>query len=98
MDDLTSKVAVVVGASSRIGFALAKAFAAEGMRVVLADVDVDNLKGAVDGSRAQASRATGALQPEHRCTNDRGNITNGQADLPRLPALLRFLTDEFEIF
>jgi len=39
MDSFEGKVAVVTGAASGIGLALARAFAAEGMRVVVADVD-----------------------------------------------------------
>jgi len=46
---LTGKVAVVTGAASGIGLALARAFAAEGMRLVLADVEEDALGEAVDG-------------------------------------------------
>jgi len=41
---LKSKVAVVTGAASGIGRALAQCFAAEGMRVVLADIEVDRLQ------------------------------------------------------
>jgi NAD(P)-dependent dehydrogenase (short-subunit alcohol dehydrogenase family) len=43
MDDLTGKVAVVTGGASGIGRALAMRFAAEGMRLVLADVEADVL-------------------------------------------------------
>ena len=39
MDALADKVAVVTGAANGIGFALCEAFAAEGMRVVMSDVD-----------------------------------------------------------
>lgn len=39
MDDLGEKVAVITGGGSGIGFAIARAFAAEGGRVVLADID-----------------------------------------------------------
>lgn len=44
MDRLEGKVAVVTGAASGIGRALAQRFATEGMNVVLADVAVDDLK------------------------------------------------------
>lgn len=39
MEELSGKVAVVTGGASGIGAALARGFAAEGMRLVLADVD-----------------------------------------------------------
>src|SRR5437588_695484 len=43
MDDLKDKVAVVTGAASGIGRAMAAAFARQGMRLVLADVAQDTL-------------------------------------------------------
>ncbi|MBI2704230.1 MAG: SDR family NAD(P)-dependent oxidoreductase [Actinobacteria bacterium] len=43
MEDLEGKVAVVTGAASGIGWALARRFGAEGMKVVLADVEEDAL-------------------------------------------------------
>ncbi len=47
------KVAVVTGAASGIGFAMAQRFAAEGMAVVLADIEADALEAAA-ASVAQA--------------------------------------------
>ena len=44
MQELTGKVAVITGGASGIGLALAKRFAAEGMKLVLADVEVDPLE------------------------------------------------------
>jgi NAD(P)-dependent dehydrogenase (short-subunit alcohol dehydrogenase family) len=46
LESLNGKVAVVTGAASGIGLALAKAFGAAGCRVVLADVDADALSAA----------------------------------------------------
>jgi NAD(P)-dependent dehydrogenase (short-subunit alcohol dehydrogenase family) len=43
MQEFQDKVAVVTGAASGIGFALADRFAREGMKVVLADVEADAL-------------------------------------------------------
>lgn len=45
MKDLKAKVAVVTGAASGIGEALAKAFAAEGMKLVIADIEAERLAG-----------------------------------------------------
>jgi NAD(P)-dependent dehydrogenase (short-subunit alcohol dehydrogenase family) len=44
VDELRGKVAVVTGAASGIGYALCGRFAAEGMRVVMADVVPDRLE------------------------------------------------------
>ena len=48
MDELTDEVAVVTGAASGIGFALCGAFAAAGMRVVLADIHPAALEAAAE--------------------------------------------------
>jgi NAD(P)-dependent dehydrogenase (short-subunit alcohol dehydrogenase family) len=62
MEDLAGKVAVVTGAASGIGRATATAFAAEGMKVVLADIDEKNLDASVrslaDAGHSVAGRAT----------------------------------------
>lgn len=55
MQDLQSKVAVVTGAASGIGRALAGAFAAEGMRLVLADVETNALDEAAAALRAKGA-------------------------------------------
>jgi NAD(P)-dependent dehydrogenase (short-subunit alcohol dehydrogenase family) len=44
MDQLAGRVAVVTGAASGIGLALARRFGAEGMRVVLADIEAGPLE------------------------------------------------------
>jgi NADP-dependent 3-hydroxy acid dehydrogenase YdfG len=46
MEDLSGRTAVVTGAASGIGLALAERFTAEGMRVVMADVDEERLMAA----------------------------------------------------
>ena len=48
MTDLSGKVAVVTGAASGIGYALAERWAREGMKVVLADIEQDALESAAD--------------------------------------------------
>jgi NAD(P)-dependent dehydrogenase (short-subunit alcohol dehydrogenase family) len=48
MQELGGKVAVVTGAASGIGLAMAQRFAVEGMRVVMADVERNALQAAVD--------------------------------------------------
>src|SRR5688500_18707942 len=49
MDDLRDKVAVVTGGASGIGNALLERFAAEGMRLVVADIE----QGALDATVAE---------------------------------------------
>jgi NAD(P)-dependent dehydrogenase (short-subunit alcohol dehydrogenase family) len=54
MKELSGKVAVITGGASGIGRALADAFAAEGMRLVLADIEKPALDAAVDELRPSA--------------------------------------------
>jgi NAD(P)-dependent dehydrogenase (short-subunit alcohol dehydrogenase family) len=53
--EFRGRVAVVTGAASGIGFALAQRFAAEGMRVVLADVEAAPLRAAEEELRGKAA-------------------------------------------
>jgi NAD(P)-dependent dehydrogenase (short-subunit alcohol dehydrogenase family) len=59
MQELKGRVAVVTGAASGIGQALARRFAQEGMRVVLADVERDALARARDELLATGAEAIG---------------------------------------
>jgi len=55
MEDLTGKVAFITGGASGIGFGMARAFLAEGMKVVLADWNEDHIaraKEALKGNNA----------------------------------------------
>ena len=56
MDDLEGKVAVITGAASGIGRALADRFAAEGMRLVLADIERSVLEQAAEEIAADGCR------------------------------------------
>jgi NAD(P)-dependent dehydrogenase (short-subunit alcohol dehydrogenase family) len=49
MEELSGKVAVVTGAASGIGLAMAEAFVGEGMKVVMADIEQDALEQAASG-------------------------------------------------
>lgn len=57
MGRLEGKVAVVTGAGSGIGRATARRFAAEGARVIAADLDLDAARETCDGLDAHAVRA-----------------------------------------
>jgi NAD(P)-dependent dehydrogenase (short-subunit alcohol dehydrogenase family) len=59
MDTFSGKVAVVTGAASGIGRALADRFASEGMAVVLADVEQGPLQAAVEQIVSNGGRAIG---------------------------------------
>lgn len=59
MDDLKSKVAVITGGASGIGLAMARSFGAEGMRLVLADIQQDALDGAVEALQAAGIETIG---------------------------------------
>jgi NAD(P)-dependent dehydrogenase (short-subunit alcohol dehydrogenase family) len=93
MKDLEGKVAVVTGAASGLGKAMALAFAAEGMHVALADVDEEALRGVrlagvksfamrVDVSKADqveafAARTVAELGGVHLVCNNAGVALTG---------------------
>jgi NAD(P)-dependent dehydrogenase (short-subunit alcohol dehydrogenase family) len=65
IDDLRGRVAVVTGAGGGIGFALCERFAAEGMRVVMADVEPARLEAAAERLDADVEAVpTDAARPE----------------------------------
>ncbi|MCP5068860.1 MAG: SDR family NAD(P)-dependent oxidoreductase [bacterium] len=59
MDDLKGKVAFVTGGASGIGLAMAEAFAEEGMKVVLADIEAEALKKAEGDLLASGAEVIG---------------------------------------
>ncbi|HLF78369.1 MAG TPA: SDR family NAD(P)-dependent oxidoreductase, partial [Dehalococcoidia bacterium] len=61
MENLQGKVAVVTGAASGIGFALAERFAREGMKVVLADIEQGALDAAVQTLRRAEHDVIGVM-------------------------------------
>lgn len=61
MDDLNGRTAVVTGGASGIGLAMARAFGAEGMNVVIGDVEQGALETAVAGLQEAGVSAAGAV-------------------------------------
>ena len=59
MDPFKDRVAVITGGAGGIGMAMARAFAARGARVVLADLDAAALRGAVEMLTAGGAQALG---------------------------------------
>jgi NAD(P)-dependent dehydrogenase (short-subunit alcohol dehydrogenase family) len=57
MNEFAGKIAVVTGAASGIGLALAARFAQEGMKVVLADIEAAPLEAALASIRAKGATA-----------------------------------------
>ena len=69
MQHLSGRVAVVTGAASGIGFALARRFGEEGMRVVLADVEEEALAKAVKNLQANGAKVLGVRTDVSQATD-----------------------------
>jgi NAD(P)-dependent dehydrogenase (short-subunit alcohol dehydrogenase family) len=61
VQDLKGKVAFITGGAAGIGLAMAKAFGREGMAVMLADIEGETLKTAVEELRASQVRGEGVV-------------------------------------
>lgn len=61
MQDFTGKAAFVTGGASGIGLALARAFAEQGMKVMLADIEADALTAAVEDLRRTGADIRGVV-------------------------------------
>lgn len=59
MDDFHNRVAVITGGASGIGFAMAERFAAEGMRIVIADIEQVALDRALTALKAKGATVIG---------------------------------------
>ena len=67
---LSNKVAIITGAASGIGLATAKVFAAEGARVVLADIDAAR----AESARAEVAQAGGETLAVKVDVTDRDSV------------------------
>ena len=74
MDELRSRVAVVTGAAGGIGYALCEAFAAEGMHVVLADVEATTLAAAAERLAADSGAETLAVRTDVRSWDETADL------------------------
>ena len=61
MEKLAGKTAVVTGAASGMGLAMARRFALEDMNVVLSDIDESKLDAAVNEIRGNGGNAEGVV-------------------------------------
>ena len=68
MDNLSGRVAVVTGAAGGIGLAMAKSFASQGMKLVMADIEGETLARSVAALRAAGASSASASAGTTRTT------------------------------
>ncbi|GLZ07896.1 hypothetical protein Acsp03_53620 [Actinomadura sp. NBRC 104412] len=88
MRRLDGRVAVVTGAASGIGRALAGRFAAEGMRCVLADIETDALEHAVQDLHSSGAEAIGVRTDVAVCAERHLGMGARRQPLGRDPRLM----------
>jgi NAD(P)-dependent dehydrogenase (short-subunit alcohol dehydrogenase family) len=81
LQELVDRVAVVTGAASGIGAALCRGLAAEGMRVVAADIDDDGARATAEATGALAVRVDVSDASSVAALADRAFDAFGQVDL-----------------
>jgi NAD(P)-dependent dehydrogenase (short-subunit alcohol dehydrogenase family) len=79
--ELDGKHAVITGAASGIGAALARAFAAEGARVVVADLDEQKAQAVADEIDGRALRADVSRQEQVEALIQQAEDANGPIDV-----------------
>ena len=79
MEDLQGKVAVITGGASGIGKAVATRAAAEGMKIVLADIEENPLKEATDELGSNGADVIGAVTD----VSDLASVPNATRPRPR---------------
>jgi NAD(P)-dependent dehydrogenase (short-subunit alcohol dehydrogenase family) len=79
MQEFRGKVAVITGGGSGIGLAMAERFAAEGMKLVLADIQDDALAKAVAGLRAKGAEVSSVRADVSRAEDVEALAANAEA-------------------
>src|SRR4029453_2262817 len=81
MERLQDRVAVITGAGSGIGLATARRFAAEGARVVCADISAEAGEGAAEDIGGEFVARAGAAGESVRALLDGGAERHGRVDI-----------------